>query len=209
MRQMVTDQWLEEIHRRIGDGDPTAPADLAENMLKSIKAILAKKWPSLPNQDLLDDAVVDAFISYIKRPDQYHPEKRSLKGYLVMSAEGDLKNLLESHKRRNTREISATDVELLDSERKFDIENIGDPRQLDSAARKIELDERLDGLRNIFPDSNDLEAAMLILGGERSTTVFAEAMGIDNLPLDQLRQEVKRHKDRLKKRLKRWKGRNS
>jgi RNA polymerase sigma-70 factor (ECF subfamily) len=202
---MITDQWLEKIHQRIVDGDPTAPPDLAEQLLGPIKKILAKKWPNLPDPDLLDNAIIDAVLNYIKNPEQYKPDKRGIKGYLVMSAEGDLKNALKSYEQRKSKEISVSDVELLDSERKFELEDISDQAQQDSAARNIEFEEIMDSLSNIFPDPRDLEAAILILEGERSTSVFAEVLGINKSSSDQIAQEVKRHKDRLKKRLERWK----
>ena len=41
----------------------------------------------------------------------------------------------------------------------------------------------------------------LILDGERSTAAFAVVLGIENLAIDEQRLQVKRHKDRLKKRL--------
>ena len=43
----------------------------------------------------------------------------------------------------------------------------------------------------------------LLLDGERKTAVFAEALGIGHLPMKDQRAEVKRVKDKLKKRIER------
>src|SRR5262249_28260279 len=60
-----------------------------------------------------------------------------------------------------------------------------------------------DGLRD-----GESRALDLILQGERKTAVFAEALGITHLPTSVQRTEVKRVKDKLKKRLERKTGDN-
>ncbi len=47
------------------------------------------------------------------------------------------------------------------------------------------------------------KALELLLDGERKTAVFAEALGIGHLPTTDQRAEVKRVKDKLKKRIQR------
>jgi RNA polymerase sigma-70 factor (ECF subfamily) len=52
-------------------------------------------------------------------------------------------------------------------------------------------------------DPKDRELLQLILLGERSTRRLAEALGLGPMPEDELRREVKRHRDRLMKLLER------
>ncbi len=46
----------------------------------------------------------------------------------------------------------------------------------------------------------------LMLDGERKTRVYAEALGLSGLPAAEQKREIKRVKDRLKKRLERTWG---
>ena len=56
----------------------------------------------------------------------------------------------------------------------------------------------------LFADPMDLRLLTLILEGERSTERFARILGLCGLPVKEQRRQVKRHKDRIKKRLERY-----
>jgi RNA polymerase sigma-70 factor (ECF subfamily) len=58
-------------------------------------------------------------------------------------------------------------------------------------------------INRIFNDEEDRQAAALILEGERSTEEFAKIFCLGHLPNIEQRREVKRRKDRIKKRLER------
>ena len=58
-----------------------------------------------------------------------------------------------------------------------------------------------DEIDELFDDPKDRRMVELILDGERSTEAFAAVLGLESLPIEQQRSEVKRNKDRLKKRL--------
>ena len=175
--------------------DPTAPAELSEVTLRPLVTRLRKTYPRLPDPALIDSAVVDALISYIKNPGQYDPGKKDLLSYLVMSSKGDLKNLLAKQKRRKKREILIENVD-----------NCGSNRELINdrgIVGEIELKEMKGEITDIFDNTLDRSLVELILSGERNVAEFSRLLGIDNLPIEEQRRIVKRHKDRIKKRLER------
>ena len=94
------------IHRRLVERDPTAPADLAEQLLSPLMTAVRRIFPALSHETLLDDAVVDAVLSYAERPEQFDPAKLTLMSYLTMSAKGDVLNAIERRTKRQGREIS-------------------------------------------------------------------------------------------------------
>jgi hypothetical protein len=196
--KVVDDEWCRRIHERLLAEDPTATAELAENVGDIVFDKLSKKYPRR-DPDMIRDAAWDAILAYMQRPVAFDPDKRSLIGYLVMSADGDLRNAIAKVRRR--REDLVADVELAGFR--------GNKRQVTVARAEEKLVARLDvarmrpQLRRLFPDPTDWAAFQLLLHGERSTEAFAEAWGFSNLTVDQQRREVKRGKDRLKKALER------
>jgi len=191
------DAWQREIHERLVAGEVTAPAELVETLLDPLIGRLTRKYTKLPDPDLLTDAVTDALMSYIKRPDQFDFGKRTLLGFLVMAAEGDLLNALAKVKRRRAKEISLDDVELEVVVGNNNIEE-GNPEE------GTERNQVRHELPHLFKDPKDQKAVELMLAGERTTAAFAQVFDLQHLPPDQQRREVKRHKDRIKKRLERY-----
>jgi RNA polymerase sigma-70 factor, ECF subfamily len=191
------DKWQREIHERLLAGDVTAPAELVEALLERLLHRLTKKYPKLGDPDLLCDAVTDALMSYIKRPAQFDPAKRTLMGFLVMAAEGDLRNALAKAKRRRQKEIPLKDVELKVAAGNSELEE-------ENSDTELEREKLRQALPVIFEDPKDLAMVELMMFGERTTGAFAEVLKLQHLPAEQQRREVKRHKDRLKKRLERY-----
>jgi RNA polymerase sigma-70 factor, ECF subfamily len=191
------DTWQGEIHERLLAGDVTAPAELVEALLEQLLDRLTKKYPKLHDPDLLYDAVTDALMSYIKRPAQFDLGKRSLIGFLVMSAEGDLRNALAKGKRLRQKEIALGDVELGVAAGNSGVRD--ENSETESKGEKLRQ-----ALPRIFGNPKDLVMVELMIAGERATAAYARVLGLQNLPPEQQRREVKRHKDRLKKRLERY-----
>jgi RNA polymerase sigma-70 factor (ECF subfamily) len=69
---------------------------------------------------------------------------------------------------------------------------------------RLDLKKMQEMIVGLFIDPKDREMAELILGGERSTETFVTVLGLGGRSLDKQRNEVKRHKDRIKKRLERY-----
>ena len=196
---MLDDAWYTDVHERLCKGDPTAPAELAEEMMEVLVERLSYKYSNLPDTDLLAEAVSDALMDYIKRPEQFDPTQRGLFGFLVMAAEGDLKNALAKIDRRKEKEIQ------LES---FEVDELGGNtrNRTDELEEKIDSERMQDALDTLFDDPKDRAVVKLIMEGERATEVFAQVLELEALSEDQQRTEVKRNKDRIKKRLQRHRG---
>jgi hypothetical protein len=247
------------------DGDPTASADLFCRYAEGLVEDLAVRYDRIAAHDrgMVSSAVTDAVLDYIAHPARYRPGKKNLKGYLRMSAVGDLLNLW----RGVPRPEKAGWVESLDEMverggcpvcdvvgRLPEIDVCNDPvkaicrawRQLlerlpDSGPAKLVqiLDKSValvsksgnsivgvggePGLRvpgveilwrlwrrvcELVPDRGERRAFVLMLCGVRETSAYARALRISHLPWGEQCREVKRVKDRLKKRLRRadWSG---
>lgn len=84
-----------ELHRRLVDGDPMACTELYDRYTDGLVEDLALQYHGIAayDWDLVSSAVTDAILDYIAHPTKYKPSGRDLKGYLRMSAAGDLLNL--------------------------------------------------------------------------------------------------------------------
>jgi len=189
---MASEEWYRKVHERLLARDPVASMELAEAAWEPLVEELEKRHPRLRNSDFLRDSASDALINYIKQPSQFDPQKRGLFGFLIMAAEGDLRNALAKATRRKRVEIPVEDVEL---------PTAGGKRESEPASLGAQLDaQRIRGrIEAIFKDPRDREAVELIVDGERSTKIFAKVWGLGGLPAKEQASEVKRHKDRVKK----------
>lgn len=194
---MPDETWYQEIHERLLAGDHVASAKLAKGVLDNLIRALCAKFPNLRDEALAVDAAVDALMSYIKQPDQFDPTKRGLFGFLVMAAEKDLLNALAKIKRRKKREILVEAVEVDEN----DGNNKGRTEDPDI---KIDAERLREAVQTLFDDPKDRQATELIMDNERSTEAFAEVYDLQELPLKEQRGTVKRHKDRITKRLQRY-----
>ncbi len=197
------------LHRRLLEEDPTAFTDLAGIFLTPlISALSATSSQNFP-EEFFCDAAGDALVALVKNPCSFNPEKNLRLGkYLLMSARGDLKNRLQKEKRRSNPENGPACVELT-PEAGNCLEKHDDP------SLSLEISEEYANANRevIEPARHGLtegqsRALDLVLQRERKTELFAEVLGITDLPKEEQRREVKRVKDMLKTRLKRGAGRN-
>jgi hypothetical protein len=107
-----------------------------------------------------------------------------------MVADRDLLNALEKVQRLRKHEVLSADVEHEEFDRNVLPEDVGPS---DDVARLLYA---LD--RKVTSETDRLFVA-LMLEGERSTSRFAEVLGIQDLPKEEKARTVKQHKDRLKK----------
>jgi RNA polymerase sigma-70 factor (ECF subfamily) len=191
---MTSEDWYREIHERLLAADPVAPTDLAETVWRPLVKELENRHPRLRESEFLRDAATDALISYIRQPTQFDPAKRGLFGFLVMAAEGDLRNALAKTTRRKRREVPIEDVELAGAGGKERLEAPGLDTRLDAQRMRGRIGE-------LIKDPRDREAVELLIQGERSTEAFAKVWGLERLPAKEQASQVKRHKDRIKKML--------
>jgi RNA polymerase sigma-70 factor (ECF subfamily) len=193
------------LHQRLLAHDPTAANDLAEDYLELLVVWLSETAPNV-SEDIRLEAAEDAILSLIRHPESYSQERQTLEVYLRMSARGDMLNRLSQERRHKKREVPCSHVELLLDAGKY----LG---RLDDPALPLRLEEEKQSRLSTIPEAvrrklseTDLRALELILQKERRNVVFAELYGLLHLPVEEQEQSVKRHKDRLKKMLKRAGG---
>ncbi|GAB6268402.1 MAG: hypothetical protein STSR0002_11430 [Smithella sp.] len=211
----ITDQnWQLEQHNNLLAGDPVASSIIADRIYPKIIKHLQFKYSKV-NQDLIVSAATDAMINYLKRPEQYNPQRASLESYLKMSADGDLKNILAGEKKRASKEI-LSDPMLINANYDKDVVELHEGSaelltekafigQFASSSPETELVEKEQEalLAQIFNNDIDQRLGSLVINGVRETTHYADVLGINSLPIPEQRLLVKRHKDRIKKFLER------
>jgi DNA-directed RNA polymerase specialized sigma24 family protein len=174
-----------DLHALMMQGDVTAPARIAEFFLPLLVARLTSKNI---DQEILDTAAADALLSYFKNPAQYHAGKLSLGKFLLMSARGDLKNLLARREKEVERFGFTESVELGSSS---------------SEQSKDIIKDQLTAILNMLDNPTDKQIASLMAEGIRETGAYAEVLGISDLSPKEQAKIVKRNKDRLLKLLQR------
>lgn len=140
-------------------------------------------------------------MSYVKSPHAYDPARGDLGLYLRMAARGDLANLLQRERKHHKGHIGWAIVD--------DGRDVGNLVGEQDPALQVELAEEMQRWRAFLEaaveDFTEEERRVLelMLGGERKTGAYVEALGIGGLPDAEREREVKKVKDRIKKRLQR------
>jgi hypothetical protein len=189
---------LEErsLHRRLMDFEHSAFADLARLFLDSLVAWLVEINSADVAEEICVEAAEDALVALVKSPRSFDPaRKMRLAAFLRMSAQGDLRNILrrEGGHRKKCVELSSIDGKYL-AVKDDPSDNLSFQDEYDKITKTVAT-QTLDGLTEV--ESRVLE---LIRKGERKTEVFAAVLGIAHRPIEFQRAEVKRVKDKLKRR---------
>lgn len=190
-----------KLHRRLVEGDLIVTAEIAETFMERTARRLQQRFSILDDPHLIEEAVIEAIVNYFERPAQYDPAKRSLAGYFYMSARGDLLNLLKREKREAYHLVLTEIVELDDSGSEHGVEIQDD---FDVEAWVLNQNSPIwQQIIRLLPDPFDQEIVLLMMDGVRETRAYADVLGILDLSNDEQATIVKRHKDRLKKKLQR------
>lgn len=194
-----------DIHARLIAGDPVATSELAERYLDPLAEWMIRSNPAADDHDC-EEAAMDAIMSLLKNPRSFKPDKLPLDSYLRMSAKGDLRNRLERERRHSDRRADLEHVELYGEGRNG--EQVGeDPATIvdRQEADKSTLEAMAASMMNRV-SAEEAGVLELMIQGERKTAAYAVVLGItDQSELEQ-RREVKRVKDRIKRRLQRARG---
>jgi hypothetical protein len=199
---------LGRLHERLLAGDPVAPAELAERLLPLLRARLAGWARTVDDPHMVPSAIGLVIARYLTDPARFDPERGGLTGYLAMEVRGDVKNELDSRRRRRRHESPVADpVELelrgRDSTVEEEALDAVDPIGVSPAA----VQATRQALGEL--DQVDRRVLEMMVEGVRPTSAYAAVLGISHLPVDLQRKAVKQHKDRLNKRLERLRGRLS
>lgn len=187
---------LVDLHNRLLSRDPVATEEMFSLVVPELEKHLRLQLPSLAvgvDPDIYLAAVYEALTDYFKKPEKYNPKKSGLLTYLRLASWRDLQNLLKKESRHASGRVPLQSVEFSHSDGNDISERVAqdldDQRLVAYLAQGMSSDERA-----IFA---------LMMEGERSTRVAAEAMNIAHLSSREQRQQVKRVKDRIKKRIQR------
>ena len=216
---------LDALHVRMLARDPTAPAELAGLIvsgplsgpflrgLRLRAGTLLRSMGSTVRDDALHDAAVTAYMSYAKHPEQYDPSKGrgGLLQFLVMSAHRDLLNARPGIKRHGGVEpLSLVELRAERRNTQVTLVGVGDAGQeanpeemLETRERAAELRAQLAAQETLMETEAERKVLRYMAAGERDTILFADVLGIGGQPPDVQQREVKRVKDKIKKRLER------
>jgi len=186
-----------DLHRRLLAGDETASADAVARLFGPLVLHLKFRFPDIARYDaaLVQSAALEALLGYIRRPDRFQPETRTLLGFLKMAAEGDLKNAWKTaHRHFETSSLESL-VELGALPRNKEMEAREDPAHTVDAILAEDLHAKALAL---LANDVDRRLGVLILDGVRETSDYAAVLGIADLPEKDQETLVKRAKDRIK-----------
>lgn len=193
----MADRDLAGIHRALLDGDPTAPRDLVHACSTPLYAILKRRFAFLP-REAVEDALHDALLALIAQPGLYDPSRGSLMNLLVHIGSNKLSDQLRKLHRRQAEISVGGSVELADLEEKHLEERKYREQEPDLLPPEVEA-----LLREILPDPRDRRVWDLVCEGRAPVEEFAAVLGLQELPPSEMKAEVKRHRDRVVKKVQR------
>ncbi|HLJ97249.1 MAG TPA: hypothetical protein VKU02_29080 [Gemmataceae bacterium] len=197
-----------ELHRRLVAGDCTASAELAQAFFNPLIEWLVRHNCRL-EEDLCNAAAVEALYALMKNPRSYDPCREKaigLFGYLQLSAQRDVQNLLRQERRHQRARKTWESVEQSPLAEKY----LG--REEDPSLPLQRKESAQWAAAHVLPavraglTPTELRVLDLLLQGERKTAVYVEACGLGHLSIPQQRALVKRLKDKLNQRIKRTKS---
>jgi DNA-directed RNA polymerase specialized sigma24 family protein len=191
---------LAVLHRRLLDGDRTASEAVARLALEPLFERVRPSYPRIDEHAVMT-GVVDAVLEYCAAPEKVSPEDgQHLMNHLARAAWRNLANLVRGQKRRRTREECYGDRATREAVEQSDPLGILLQRE-----EEAERQKRIESLMKLLPDPDDRTILSLRLKGERAVEVFAKALGLSHLPVEEQRKAVKRAKDRVDKVIRRSK----
>jgi RNA polymerase sigma-70 factor (ECF subfamily) len=188
-------------HVRLGEGDPVAPAEVCKAYLGPLNVWLVTAFPKI-DPHLRQAAIDQALFDYVQQPGRYDPARGDLARFLRMAARSDLMNLLAQEQRHQVQRVPWSVVED-DQQGRYLSGREPEPA---AVLQDREEDERWQAfLRSVKAKCTAAENQVLdlMMAGQRQCQAFAAALDIGHLPAAEQEREVKRVKDRIKKRLER------
>jgi hypothetical protein len=189
----ATPETLHLIRRLSSDPpDPTVLSELFMLCYEPLIASLKKQYPTT-DEDEIREIAFQTIQQFAEAPQKFDPQKKTLLGYLLMDATGDLKNTF------NRKGYEKNWTFLVEDWAPYGNRTIEETSNPEREAEAVE--QYLTKLRELTPDDTDFIIAKMMEMGVRSTEEFAKALKIDHLSDEEQRSVVKRHKDRIGKHL--------
>ncbi|WP_163865023.1 sigma-70 family RNA polymerase sigma factor [Myxococcus eversor] len=178
------------LHAKVLQGDVATPVFVLRAFMDSIIHVVTREMPC--QREDAHDAAVDAVFDYLKNPERFDPLRSRLSTYLTQAAKKGVLDQHRSTKKRGLRERKyAGEFEL----------TLRPPNEAMEAT--VEARRLVERMERSGLSPRDQQFLRLVLQGESSTERLAEALSLGLLPEDERRRQVKRHRDRLMKRLQR------
>src|SRR5262249_32041298 len=188
------------LHLHLGDLNPVAAADVCRAYLNPLLGWLAVKFATV-DPHLRQTAAHDALLTYVQSPQAYDPTRSDLASYLRMAARWDLVNLLARERKHHEGRVAWAVVE--DAAEDGNLSGGADPSlPLERAEETQAWQAFLNAVAANFT-ADERKVLELMVAGERQTALYAQALGLDGQPAADQEREVKKVKDRIKKRLER------
>jgi hypothetical protein len=193
----------QRLHQRLLARDPVGPAEFAVAFLKPLIA-----WLQTTNAGVdpmaCEEAAGEAIIGFLNNPTAYDPERLEVEAFLRMAAQRDLQNLQckERRHQRNRRDWNVVEQTSEDGKYLMREDDPSLPLQIEETRQQQALPDAL------WQQLTEVERRFWeqMEQGEWRTPVFAAILGITHLSAGEQQREVKRVKDRLKKRKERAEG---
>lgn len=191
-----------DTHQRLLRRDPAASLDAADLLLDPLVKRLRTKWPGVTYLDACYDAAVEVIVTYLEAPDRYDPARSALLTWLSMQAHGDLLNDYASPQKAFERDWLVESA--LSREPDADASKLGDQAPWFDSAPSLDAAAVLPTVRDAFPSEQDRRLIWLMcVEGLHSSDDAAAVLGLMDLPPDERTTAVRRHKDRVMRRLRR------
>ncbi|HKI35489.1 MAG TPA: hypothetical protein VKA46_26775 [Gemmataceae bacterium] len=190
------------LHLSLYDPDPVAVAEVCRAYIGALERWAEQTFRRV-DPHLRQTAIHDALFDYVRRPQTYDADRHpDLAAFLRMATHRDLLNGRRREARHHRGRVPWLDVELGE-----DAGNIlGREEEPLLSLERAEAVEQSHALLRLLREGftpPERRVFDLMLAGERATGVFAEALGLESQPAAEQEREVKRVKDRIKKRLER------
>jgi hypothetical protein len=189
LRSSITD--LSALHHKVCEGDTGALEHIVGNLLRHVPAAVERKFPYAA-ADVVCDGVVDALLDYSRRPDSFDPSQGlTLDRFIFLASARNVSNLLRSEERRRSRENRyAVETSRLVRTRS----HVREPL----AANLLRA--RIINLVSAGPE----RSAFLAWLDDMDTAKIAQHLNVAGLPVKEQVLEVKRFKDRIRRRILRY-----
>ena len=185
------------LHLRLVAGDPLASSECVVRWLPSLVRRLstAFSWLAARDEQFVMEAALEALMDYTMNPTKYDPGRASLGSYLFMAAKNDLKNALrrDLKQSRGASSIHLVEESLAGGNVNFE----------ERAIARADAQVAWELVKGELTVPLDRRLLSLMLQGERTTEAYGEVLAILHLPEQEQKHIVKRHKDRISRRLER------
>jgi len=192
-KRSIDPSFVALAHDRFLRGDESASSELVNHLLEPVSLRLADRWPGI-DRAIINDAVEDALMSYLRHASYYNPAKARLDTFIAFVATRDLLNAIrKGARRRRADESLATNLAHMST---LHVEGHGPaPSAFDPVAALRQLTTNWSPKEQMFMCAR--------LEGEHRTSKLAAILGLEEASATKQRIAVKQMTDRLRLRLRR------